>query len=92
MSATVTELRPGGRLVSAETGAILPDGPPSPVLPARVRLRPLARLDVEQARQFVMELDGRMRDADASRLAYLIGLAEGHLQSALDVIDAITEV
>lgn len=91
MSATVTELRPGGRLVSAETGAILPDGPPSPA-PARVRLRPVVRLDVEQARKFLMELDGRMHDADASRLAYLIGLLEGHAQSLLDVIDTVTEL
>jgi hypothetical protein len=91
MSATVTELRPGVRLVSAETGAILPDGPPAAPA-ARVRLRPLARLDVEQARQFLMELDGRMAGADVSRLAYLVGLLEGHAASLMDVIDAVTEV
>jgi hypothetical protein len=87
----VVELRPGARLVDTGTGAVLPDTR-SPATPARVRLRPIARLDVEQARAFIYELDGRMRDADPARLAYLIGLAEGHCMSLLDVVDAITEV
>jgi len=60
--------------------------------PARVRLRKLARLDVEQAREFLAELDGRMQGADLPRLAYLVGLLEGHAQSLLDVIDAVAEV
>jgi hypothetical protein len=66
--------------------------PGAPVLPARVRLRKFARLDVEQARQFVMELDGRMQGADLPRLAYLVGLLAAHAQNLMDVIDAVAEV
>ena len=79
MSANVTELRPG-----------LATPPPVPL--PRVPLGALRRLDVEQAREFLMSLDGRMADPSPARLAYLIGLAEGHAQTLLDVIDAITEV
>jgi hypothetical protein len=91
VNGSVTELFPGARLADATTGAILPDSRPAG-LPARQRLGPLARLDVEEARKFLMELDGRMAGADLPRLAYLIGLLEGHAQSLMDVIDAVTEV
>jgi len=69
-----------------------PDQPPAPASPARVRLRKLARLDVEQAREFVLELDGRMAGADLPRLAYLIGVLEAHARNLMDVIDAVAEV
>jgi hypothetical protein len=69
------------RLRSAQPG----DPPASPGGP---RLRPLARLDVERARQFLAELDGRAAGTDLPRAMYLVGQAQGHLESLLDVIDA----
>ena len=71
---------------------VRPGDHPAPVPPSRVPLRQLARLDVEQARRFLMELDGRTAGADVPRLAYLLGALEGHAQSLLDVLDAVTEV
>ena len=59
-----------------------------PVSPGRPRLRPLARLDVERARQFLTELDGRTAGTDPPRAMYLVGQSQGHLESLLDVIDA----
>lgn len=56
----------------------------------RVRLKPLTRLDVEQARKFLMELPGRTDGADLPRAMYLLGLLGGHAQNLLDALDAIT--
>lgn len=58
------------------------------VSPGRSRLRPRARLDVERARQFLTELDGRIAGTDLPRAMYLVGQAQGHLESLLDVVDA----
>ena len=63
-----------------------PGDPPGS--PGRPRLRRLARLDVERARQFLTELDGRAAGTDLPRAMYLVGQAQGHLESLLDVIDA----
>jgi hypothetical protein len=83
VSGDVRELRPG-----------LATPPPVPANPSpRVLLAPGRRLDVEQAREFLMALDGRMAaDPSPARLAYLIGRLEGHAASLLDVLDAVTEV
>lgn len=62
------------------------NGTTRPVLP------PLARLDVEQARWFLMELDGRVDGIGLSRAMYLLGMAQGHLESLLDVLDATVAV
>jgi hypothetical protein len=58
-----------------------------PVSPGRPRLRPRARLDVERARGFLTELDGRTVGTDLPRAMYLVGQAQGHLEALLDVID-----
>jgi hypothetical protein len=63
-------------------------GDPPASSPGGPRLRPLARLDVERARQFLAELDGRAAGTDLPRAMYLVGQAQGHLESLLDVIDA----
>jgi hypothetical protein len=39
-----------------------------------------------------MALDGLVAGADLPRMAYLLGVLEGHAQSLLDVLDAVTEV
>ena len=65
---------------------------PSPVPSSRVLLRQLARLDVEQAREFLTELDSRTEGADLSRAMYLLGQLQGHAESLLDVLDTATEV
>lgn len=59
-----------------------------PLSAGRPKLRPLARLDIERARQFLTELDGRATGADLACAMYLVGQAQGHLESLLDVIDA----
>jgi hypothetical protein len=56
-----------------------------------VALTPGRRLEVEQAAQFIAELDDRIEGASPPRLAYLIGLAAGHLESVLDVVRAVTQ-
>ncbi len=66
--------------------AVQPGDPP--VRPGRPRLRPLARLDVERARHFLTQLDERAAGADLPRAMFLVGQAQGHLESLLDIIDA----
>jgi hypothetical protein len=53
----------------------------SPPVPPRC-----AELDLEAACGFLVELDGRMQDANAAQLAYLLGLAEGHLSNLIDLV------
>jgi hypothetical protein len=72
----VHQLRPGAQ-------------PPGPFT-SRVRLRKLARLDVEQARAFLMGLDDATQDAGDGRAMYLLGVLAGHAQSLLDALDAVT--
>ena len=60
----------------------------APASPGQPRLRRLARLDVERARQFLTELDARAAGTDLPRAMYLVGQAQGHLESLLDIIDA----
>jgi hypothetical protein len=62
--------------------------PPPPPAPGKPRLRPLARLDVEQARLFVMELDTATAGCDPLRAMFLLGRCVEHAQALLDVIDA----
>ncbi|MGI8446957.1 MAG: hypothetical protein ACR2MP_07215 [Streptosporangiaceae bacterium] len=77
----LTVLHPGDRPV------------PVPVpRPARVPLAAMRRLDVEQARKFLLSLDGRVAVAELPESMYLLGLLEGHAQALLDIIDTITEV
>jgi len=52
----------------------------------------MRRLDVEQARKFLLSLDGRVAVAELPESMYLLGLLEGHAQALLDIIDTITEV
>jgi hypothetical protein len=60
----------------------LPDPPARPERPVSPRL---AELDIEAAAQFLLELDGRMEDATTPRLAYWLGLAEGHIANLLEL-------
>jgi hypothetical protein len=53
-------------------------------------LSPSAAADLEQAELFLLELDTRMQDAEAPRLAYLIGLGEAHLANLVEIIRAVT--
>lgn len=90
MSATVTELRPGARLVSAETGAILPDGPPPAVPPSRVRLTAWQRMEVESARKLLMDTPDLL--ATGKPPAYVAGLLEGAAANLLNILDTIASV
>lgn len=80
MTDNVTELRPG--LAAAFT---VPERP-------GVRLAPGRRLDVEQAREFLAFLAGRLEAGSGPQVtAYLMGRLDGHARTLLDIIDAITE-
>jgi len=48
----------------------------------------LARLDVEQARKFLMELDTAAASASPLLAMFLLGRCAEHAQALLDVIDA----
>jgi hypothetical protein len=60
--------------------------------PARPVLRPMALLDVAQAEKFLMDLEHRTQGADATRIAYLLGQAERHLQDMTDLVRAVTRL
>jgi hypothetical protein len=62
--------------------------PPVPDRPRKPVLRPLARLDVEQARAFVFELPHMTAGADLSAAMFLLGRLTEHAQALLDVVDA----
>ena len=62
---------------------------PDPLPPGKPVLRPLARLDVEQAREFLMGLDARTAGADLPTTAFLLGRLAEHAQALLDVLDAV---
>jgi hypothetical protein len=59
-----------------------------PIAPAHPALRPLARLDVEQARKFLMELDAVAASTSPLLAMFLLGRCAEHAQALLDVIDA----
>jgi hypothetical protein len=56
---------------------------------AKPQLRPWTRLDVEQARQFLMELPGRCAEADLPAAMFLLGQLESHAHKLLDVLDTV---
>lgn len=62
--------------------------PPATDRPAKPVLRPLARLDVEQARAFVLELPRITPGADLAAAMFLLGRLTEHAQALLDVVDA----
>src|SRR5258708_9223536 len=67
-----------------------PTAPPSAQLRApKPAISPHARLDVEQARQFVMELDLMTAGVDPLRSMFLLGRCVEHAQALLDVLDAV---
>jgi hypothetical protein len=57
---------------------------PKPVLDRHVRLT------VEQARCFLMHLDGKAAEADLPAAMFLLGRLAEHAERLLDVIDATT--
>ncbi|HEY5357145.1 MAG TPA: hypothetical protein VIJ82_05555 [Streptosporangiaceae bacterium] len=63
-------------------------GPAKHAAPPKPQLQPLARLDVEQARQFLDGLDVRTAGADIPEAMFLLGRLAEHAQALLDVIDA----
>lgn len=55
---------------------------------AKPALRPLARLDVEQARKFLIDLDTAAASASPLLAMFLLGRCAEHAQALLDVLDA----
>lgn len=70
-------------LVAATPAPAFTDAPPG----KRV-LVPLARLDVEQAREFLMDLDAAAAAASPLLAMFLLGRCAEHAQRLLDVCDA----
>jgi len=73
--------------------AAVPAAPPQvglPIGPAAGRpvLQVLARLDVEQARKFLMELDTAAASVSPLLAMFLLGRCAEHARALLDVIDA----
>ena len=60
--------------------------------PAKPVLRPLSLLDVAQAEKFLIDLECRILGADASRIAFLLGQAESHLQNMVELVRTVTEL
>ena len=66
--------------------------PPNSPPPAKPVLHVLARLDIEQARKFLMELDTAAATGSPLLAMFLLGRCAEHAQALLDVVDAITEL
>jgi len=81
-AANVTDIR-------TRLGGSPPPSSRAAALPERPVLRPWMRLQVEQARQCVMDLDGRTAGADLPRAMFLLGELAGHAQQLLDVLDSV---
>ena len=60
-----------------------------PFKPARPPLNRAAALRLDQAELFLLRLDNEMLTADSQRAAYLLGLAEAHLASMIELIRAV---
>jgi hypothetical protein len=61
-----------------------PDGPPRPAL------TPYAAADLDQAELFLLSLDAAVNGTDLPRMAYLLGLAEGHLANMTELVRRLT--
>jgi hypothetical protein len=59
--------------------------------PAKPVLRPWTRLQVEQARQFVMELDVTAAGCDPLKAMFLLGRMTENCQRLLDVVDSVVQ-
>jgi hypothetical protein len=57
---------------------------------AKVALEPHAAAELDQAELFLLELAELTRDVDLPRMAYLLGLAEGHLANTVQHLRAVT--
>lgn len=78
--------KPGGhRRHLSPVPSVAPSGTPVEPKPT---LRPLAQLDVEQARKFLMELDTAAASASPLLPMFLLGRCAEQAQALLDVIDA----
>lgn len=83
--------RPRGGAGSARPAGKGPAAQGYPAVPASPGgLSPLARLQVEQAREALETLDDRVRGADLATAMLLLGEARKHTQFLLDLVDALT--
>lgn len=81
-------VRPGRHAAPSAEAASSPAEAVSGAAAGKPRLAAHARLDVEQARQFLMGLDGRTAAPDGPAPMFLLGRLAEHAQALLDVIDA----
>jgi hypothetical protein len=62
---------------------LYPDRQPVPPVPV---LAGHAAADLEQAELFLLSLETEVAEAGAARMAYLLGLAEGHLANLIEAM------
>ena len=86
---TMTTPRPPRRRhLAAVPDTARQTGAPAPAAVGRPVLQVLARLDVEQARKFLIELDAAAASTSPLLARFLLGRCAEHAQALLDVIDA----
>lgn len=93
MTTTVTQTTGRTRHLAAVGGrhaAIRPQ--PAPVAERKPVLALHARLNVEQARKYLLDLDTAAASGSPLLAMYLLGRCAEHLQAVLDVVDAATEM
>jgi hypothetical protein len=78
-------VEPDGRIHLAH-----PEEAPPPA-PRRLVLKPSGALDLAEAEAFLVELPAAVEGASAARLAYLLGVAEGHLTNLTDLVRAVVK-
>jgi hypothetical protein len=67
---------------------LYPDRRPEP---AQAALAPHAAADLDRAELFLLSLEAEVGDANPARMAYLLGLAEGHLANVVEHLRAVTQ-
>ena len=92
---TVTRIHPELSEPAAEVAALRDEcdrlrADLSDARPTRPVLTTSAALDFDQAGLFLLSLDGELRTADGPRVAYLLGLAEGHLANLIELVRGLT--
>jgi hypothetical protein len=59
--------------------------------PARPGLAPHAAADLDQAELFLLSLAAEVSSASPARMAYLLGLAEGHLANMIELVRGLSD-
>jgi hypothetical protein len=80
------------RTITSRLTVVRPGDAANPYPVSKPVLAPLARLNVEQARKFLTELDTVAASSSPLLAMFLLGRCAEHAQALLDIIDATTEL